>query len=94
MAKELRIIHVTPGSELAYLLEQAAVAPLILEKGGERYRLNHEAKETENIFAHYDPKRAQQALKRSVGALAHVDREELLADLREQREQNSHGRPA
>jgi len=94
MAKEPRIVHVAPGSELAHLLEEAENTSLILEKNGELYRVDRQVEETEDIFAHYDSKRAQEALKRSVGALAYVDREELLADLREQREQDSHGRPA
>lgn len=93
MAREPRKIHVTPGSELARLLEEAAVAPLILEKDGERYRLNRE-EGTEDIWAGYDPEKVREALMQSAGALAHVDREELLADLHEQREQKSHGRPA
>ncbi|MDO8689863.1 MAG: helix-turn-helix domain-containing protein [Dehalococcoidia bacterium] len=46
------------------------------------------------IFAHYDPERARQALARSAGALAGVDRQALLEDLRAEREQDSAGRPA
>lgn len=48
---------------------------------------------TADIFAHYDPVRAHKALRASAGALAHVNRQELLADLRAQREQASSGRP-
>ena len=47
-----------------------------------------------DIFAHYDPVRARQALIESAGALARVDRQQLHADLRAQREQGSPGRPA
>ena len=50
--------------------------------------------EPRDIWAGYNPERVRQALRKSAGALADVDREELLADLREQREQNSRGRPA
>lgn len=93
MARELKKIHVTPGSELDRLLKEAAIAPLILEKNGEHYRLNREEAK-EDIWEGYDPELVKEALKRSAGALAHVDRNELLADLRKQREQHSHGRPA
>ena len=94
MAKELKIIHVRPESEVAHLLEEAESVPVILEKDGEFYRLNREERKPEDIWAGYDPQQAREALKRSIGALAHVNREELLRDLREQREQDSHGRPA
>ncbi len=47
-----------------------------------------------DIFAHYDPVRARQALAESAGALARVDFHRLRADLRAQREQKSPGRPA
>lgn len=45
-----------------------------------------------DLFAHYDPARARKALAESAGALAHLDRRELLTDLRAQREQNSSAR--
>lgn len=93
MARQLRKIHVAPDSELARLLEKAAIAPLILEKDGDRYRLAREEKK-EDIWADYDPARVRKALKRSAGALAHMNRQAFLADLHEQREQNSRGRPA
>lgn len=54
----------------------------------------HKGTERQDSFAHYDLARARQALLRSAGALARVDRRELLADLRAQREQTSTGRPA
>jgi hypothetical protein len=46
------------------------------------------------IWANYNPQQASAALQASVGALAHVDVDELLTDLREQRSQDSIGRPA
>src|SRR5262245_6868015 len=47
-----------------------------------------------DIWADYDPKRVRQGLKDSAGALAGVDRDELLRDIYAQREQDSRGRPA
>jgi excisionase family DNA binding protein len=55
--------------------------------------MDQEAKRPD-IFAHYDPVRARQALAESAGALARVDGHRLRADLRAQREQDSPGRPA
>lgn len=42
-----------------------------------------------DIWADYDPERVRQALKASAGALVGIDRQQLLADLRAQREQAS-----
>ena len=57
----------------------------------EAVTVNNETKR-QDIFAHYDVARARQALLDSAGALAHVDRQVLQADLRAQREQQSTGR--
>jgi hypothetical protein len=45
-------------------------------------------------WKNYDSEKVRQAIRRTAGALTGVDRDQLLADLREQRGQNSHGRPA
>jgi len=50
-------------------------------------------KRQEDIWAGYDPRRVRHALKESAGAFAGVDREALLADIREGRRQLSAGRP-
>ena len=42
----------------------------------------------------YDAKRAEAALAQSAGALTGVDRDQLLRDVYDAREQDSHGRPA
>ncbi len=94
MASEPKRIKVGAGSELARLLDQATVAPLILDKDGELYRVNRMEKEREDIWAGYDPVKVREALKKSAGALAGVDRKQLLADIHAQRAQDSKGRPA
>jgi len=92
MLTELDPIHVAPDSELARVLDRIGKTPVLLEKGGKLYRLTEESQD--NIWAGYDPKRAKAALRKSAGALRGVNREELLADIRLGREQDSHGRPA
>lgn len=57
-------------------------------------RTMEQQRKPQDIFRRYDPARARHALQESAGALAHVDRQQLLADLRAQREQASVGRPA
>lgn len=91
MATNVKTIIVESGSELAAVVDQAADAPILLEKNGQRYRL---AREPKDPMAGYDPERARAALDRVFGMLSGVDVEELKRDLREQREQDSIGRPA
>ena len=94
MARELRKIKVAPGSEVASLLSEVADAPLLLEKNGELFRLDRMQTEQENIWKNYDPQKVKEGLKKSAGAFQGVDRDALLRDIHEQRQQDSHGRPA
>lgn len=50
-------------------------------------------KSLQPIWAGYDPRRVREALRRSAGALAGVDRDALLADIHAAREQASDNRP-
>jgi len=69
--------------------------PVLIEREGQIYRLELEqAQLPENIWSSYDPEKVRRGLKKSAGALAGVDRETLLRDMHEAREQASHGRPA
>jgi hypothetical protein len=90
MTMETKRIHITPGSELARLLEEAGEVPLLLEKDGELYRLSR----AEDIWAGYDPDKARAALLKSAGALRGVNRDQLLTDIHQAREQDSRGRLA
>jgi hypothetical protein len=47
-----------------------------------------------DIWADYDPEKAREGLRKSAGALKGVDTEALKIDIRNQRKQDSHGRPA
>ena len=93
MVAAARTIEVTPGSELDRLLDEANGAPLVLVKNGVRYRIEREDA-ADDIWSDYDPERVRKALRESAGALAHIDAEALKADIRAQRGQDSHGRPA
>ena len=85
-------IQISPDSELARRLEEAGANPVILEKNGKRYRLVEEV--VDDVWATYDPAQVKAALRDSAGALAGIDREALLRDIHDQREQDSFGRPA
>ena len=91
MVAERITVMVDPEGECARLIEQATDAPLVVELAGQRYRFT---REPDDPFADYDPERAAAAFDRAFGILAGVDREALKAKLREQRDQDSRGRPA
>ena len=97
MNTPLQPYKVNPDSELARRLNEADWQPVILENAGVRYRVMREAGEmptADDPWAHYDAEKVRAAIRASAGTLKGVNRDELLADLRAQRGQDSHGRPA
>jgi len=92
-----RTIELAPGGELDRLLTAAEAdgARLVLVRDGVRYRVEREAEEEANadIFANNDPERVRQALRETAGAWKNIDTEQLKADIKAQRGQDSHGRP-
>ncbi|MGH2558844.1 MAG: hypothetical protein ACRDJH_07255 [Thermomicrobiales bacterium] len=86
-----KTVKVPSGSDIAILLARAADTPVVIESDGERFRV---VREDEDIWAGYDPDAVQAAFDRAFGILVGIDREALKAELREQREQDSPGRPA
>jgi hypothetical protein len=48
----------------------------------------------QDIWATYDPEKVREGLQKSAGALKGVDIAALKRDIRDQRKQDSHGRPA
>jgi hypothetical protein len=91
MAKETLTITIDPDSELGRALAEVDDAPIVLKRGGARFRVTRDADE---LWAEYDPQRVRRALRQSAGALAGVDVAALKRKLREQRSQDSPGRPA
>jgi hypothetical protein len=89
MAKEPEPIKVTASTNLADLLERAGTVPVVLERNGVRYRL---ARETEDIWAGYNPKNAKAALTKAIGTWADIDADIMVADIYRWREEGS--RPA
>jgi hypothetical protein len=74
---------------------------VLVERDGVLYRLEPQLQprpsqtaDPQDIWAGYDPEKVKEALHQAAGVLAGVDREELLRDIYEQREQDSTGRPA
>lgn len=59
--------------------------PVLIVRGDDVYRVE---RALSNGFLDYDAGRVRRALQQSAGALRGVDRQELLGDIRAQREQN------
>src|SRR5205085_6216260 len=90
-------IDVTQSAELRQLAQQvkATRRPVPLTEAGETIAVIQPAAtplQAADIWAHYDPERAREALRASKGALAGVDRDELLADIHAQRGQKARRR--
>ncbi len=98
MIADAKTIEVEPGSELDRLLEEAAGQPIILVRDGARYRLQPESESTladeGDIWANYDPERTLRAFEEASGAFKNLDTEAFIAEIHEQRGQDSHGRPS
>ena len=89
MAKETEPIKVSEGTNLSDLLEKAGDEPVMLERNGVRYRLE---RDTEDIWAGFDPKKARAALTKSIGTWSDIDADKVIADIYRWREEGT--RPA
>ena len=70
-AKKPRTIKVTPGSELAVILQEAAVRPVLLEQEGTRFIV-----EADEPFARYDPEAALAGIRKGAGRWRDLDADE------------------
>ncbi len=80
---------VAPGSELAGLLDEAAVGPVLLERDGEFFQIRHLDSDPESIWAGYDAEKARRTIHESTGRWADQDSESMIADLYRAREEGS-----
>lgn len=90
-------IAVDPDSELGLRLKEAAAErkPLRVVSGETIYEVQVAAREMNPLeLPHRDPAFIRRGLLRSAGALKGIDVEALKQELRDAREQDSHGRPA
>ncbi len=97
MSAQPRPYKLRPNSTLARLLKRDSPQPVILETEGVRYRVVREMESvnlTDDPWADYDAAKVCGAVHASAGVLIGVDRDALLSDLREERGQDSVGRPA
>lgn len=85
--------------ELARLLTEAQAENRLaeVEIAGNRYRLvpvDDDIQTTDEPNANDDPQKMREAIHAAAGTIKGVNRDELLADLRAERGQDSIGRPA
>lgn len=98
MAKELKRMSFDEfGSNVGAIFDNVARKrePVLIEREGQIYRLEPEqTQQPEALWTSYDPEIVRHGLRKSAGALAGVDREALLRDIHQAREQVSRGRPS
>jgi len=85
------------ASQLPKVFEKVAKRgeKVLVEKDGMLFRLEpEETPKKPDIWANYDPEKVREGLRKSAGALKGVDIEALKRDIRDQRGQDSHDRPA
>lgn len=76
MATTLKQIPVTTETDWPKLLDEVTQEPVILERGGERFRLSR----VDDLFADYDPERVRDGLRRFAGTIT-ADEAERLRDI-------------
>src|SRR5437762_1255874 len=97
MNEFIKLVDVAQSAELRELAQQVKTTrrPVALTEAGKTIAVVQPAAapaRSEDIWAHYDPERAREALRASKGALTEVDRDELLADIHAQRGQKARRR--
>jgi hypothetical protein len=90
MVKKPLTITIDPESELGRALAETTDVPIVLEREGVRFRV---IRASDDLWAGYDPQRVRHALRQSAGAFAGIDVAASQRELREQRSQDSPGRP-
>lgn len=85
MAAVPKTIRVTAETGLPELLDNAAREPIILERGGERFRLSRD----EHIVYEPDPDYVRATLEATLGSWADLDTDEIIREISEAREVGS-----
>jgi len=96
MLAQLREIEVDPNSELGKLLALARRRPLRLVVGDTSYRVHYEPSlddDRDDPVAQRDNERSAAAWRASFGILKGIDLEAFKAEMKEQRGQDTPGRP-
>ena len=84
-------IHIEPASDTAKLLELVEELPITVESMGTFYRIERQEQVT---LETYDPAKALAGLRSGIGLYEGINVEKAMREIREQRAQDSPGRPA
>lgn len=100
MHKQPLTVRVGPEGELERAVEGVAAdgTPRVLVRDGERLAVvispdEYAELRLDDAWPAYEAERVREALRAGTGALAGIDREQFTRDLRDQRGQDSPGRP-
>lgn len=87
----LRTIRVTKGTGLADVLDEARIAPLLLEQEGTKFRVEA----CEQPIDDYDPEAVRRVVDEMAGSISEAEARALIADLYGARTKGSRaaGRP-
>lgn len=77
MTAEPKTIRVTAETDLPALLDDAAAGPLILERGGDRFRLSRDEGDSADPWADYNPERVREGLRRFAGTITPEEGERM-----------------
>jgi hypothetical protein len=86
MAKEPLTITIDPDSELGRALGETAAEPVVLLRGGSRFRVTREA---DDPWAHYDPAKLRAGLTKVAGLLSPEEGDRIIATIYRGREEGT-----
>jgi hypothetical protein len=86
MVGEAKLIEVAPGSEVDRVLEAADAGPVVLDRGGVRYRVVRETGPATDD-SDDDPKDFRKALEETAGSWADLDTDKIIEDIYRWREE-------
>jgi hypothetical protein len=89
MATASRKITVEGDTNLAQLLDEAAIAPVLLEKNGKLFRLISVETETDDIWTNYQPEEAREGIRSAAGSWKDIDSEKAKNDIYRAREEGT-----
>jgi hypothetical protein len=86
MAKEPLTITIDPDSELGRALDETASEPVVLLRGGTRFRVTRDA---DDPWANYDPAKVRAGLKKVAGLLSPEEGERIIETIYRGREEGT-----
>lgn len=81
-----RTITIDPDSELGRALDEASGEPVVLVRGGIRFRVT---REVDDPWATYDPERVRSELRKVAGILSPGEAERIIAAIYRGREEGT-----